>query len=93
MTTGADSWQVAGLWGDAAQCENAASGLTKKRQRKKLNLKKRCTFRGVSKFFFAITTETRQESIFLLKKKILSTQLSPWLCLILLLSSSRTAFP
>ena len=69
MTTGADSWQVAGLWGDAAQCENAASGLTKKRQRKKLNLKKRCTFRGVSKFFFAITTETRQESIFLLKKK------------------------
>ena len=30
MTTGADSWQVAGLWGDAAQCENAASGLTRK---------------------------------------------------------------
>ena len=70
MTTGADSWQVAGLWGDAAQCENAASGLTKKKtKKKKLNLKKRCTFRGVSKFFFAITTETRQESIFLLKKR------------------------
>ena len=48
MTTGADSWQVAGLWGDAAQCENAASGLTKKKDKeKKLNLKKRCTFRGI----------------------------------------------
>ena len=53
MTTGADSWQVAGLWGDAAQCENAASGLTRKdKETKKLKLKKRCTFRGVSKFFF-----------------------------------------
>ncbi len=52
MTTGADSWQVAGLWGDAAQCENAASGLTRKdKETKKLKLKKRCTFRGVSKFF------------------------------------------
>ena len=44
MTTGADSWQVAGLWGDAAQCENAASGLTKKRQRKKIKLKKTMHF-------------------------------------------------
>ena len=70
MTTGADSWQVAGLWGDAAQCENAASGLTKKKtKKKKLNLKKRCTFRGVSKIFFLLLLLRLDKSPFFFWKK------------------------